>query len=61
MDMAKEQHQICVNLGKSAMETLAMIRQAFREESMNCMLCSERTRKGETGKVQSKEYAHHFL
>jgi hypothetical protein len=26
----------CANLGKSVMEILAMIRQAFGEESMNC-------------------------
>jgi hypothetical protein len=32
----KGTHQICAILGKGAMETLAVIRQAFREESVSC-------------------------
>jgi hypothetical protein len=35
MDSTKEQHQIFANLGKSATDSLAMIRQAFGEECMS--------------------------
>jgi hypothetical protein len=35
MDPTKKQ-RVCANLGKSLMETLAMIRQAVEEESMSC-------------------------
>jgi hypothetical protein len=34
MDPTMEQHKICANFGKNVMETLAMIRQASREERM---------------------------
>jgi hypothetical protein len=36
MDPTKEPHNILCNLGKSATDTLAMIRQALRVESMSC-------------------------
>jgi hypothetical protein len=38
MDLTKEQQvciRLCANLGRSAMETLAAIKQAFREEGMS--------------------------
>jgi hypothetical protein len=35
MDPTKEQHQILSNLRKRKTETLAMIRQAFKEEYMS--------------------------
>jgi hypothetical protein len=35
MDLTKEQHQVLCKSWKSATETLAMIRQAFGEESMS--------------------------
>jgi hypothetical protein len=60
-------HQICVNLGRSATVTLAMIRQVFGEETISCirvfeqMLGSGQTKKGEKGQVHSQEHAHHFI
>jgi hypothetical protein len=56
-----------INLEKSATETLEMIRQAFREESMsrtrcvNGMLKLTKAEKGGTGKKPSQEHAHHLL
>jgi hypothetical protein len=49
-------------LGKSATETLAMSRQAFREESTVLTRKPKltETKKGETGEEQSQEHAHHF-
>jgi hypothetical protein len=35
MDPTRDSITFGANLGKSAMETVAMIRQAFREESMS--------------------------
>jgi hypothetical protein len=49
---------LCVQCQKSVTETLAMIRQPFREESM---LSSGQIEKGDTGEDQSQEHAHHFL
>jgi hypothetical protein len=54
--------KFCASFGKSATETLTMIRQAFEEK------ITSRTRKvwtnldgrGETGEVHSEEHAHHF-
>jgi hypothetical protein len=45
------------------MEILAMIRQAFWEESMSCSGKSRiaKTEKAETGEEQSQENAHYFL
>jgi hypothetical protein len=50
------------------METLAMIRQMFLEESMSCTLVFElkspnspRTKKGQTGEKPSQDHAHRFL
>jgi hypothetical protein len=60
MDLTKEQPMcmnFCTNLGKIAPETLAMIRQAFGEESMEGSN-SPRLQKRETGEEQSQEHAH---
>jgi hypothetical protein len=44
--------KFCSNLRNSLTETLATIRQVFREETMN--------KKVETGEEQSQEHAHHY-
>jgi hypothetical protein len=57
IDPTESVHQICVNLGKSATETLAMIRQVFGEESISrirmfeWIIGSGQTERGETGEV----------
>jgi hypothetical protein len=67
MDRIKEQHQILCEARKSATETLAMIRQAFGEESMSRKRVFEwhsqfrADIKKETAEGQSQEHAHHFL
>jgi N-acetylglucosamine-6-phosphate deacetylase len=54
-------------MGKSVLETLAMIRQAFGEESVsfvrvfNGMSKLRETEKGKTGEGQRQEHAHYFL
>jgi hypothetical protein len=55
--------KLCANVGKSVRQTLAMIRQAFGEESMSRKGKSEftATKNGETGEEQLQEHAHHFL
>jgi hypothetical protein len=56
-----------INLGKSATETLAIIRQAFGEESMIRTMRVKGTskltkaEKGGTGEKQSQEHAHLLL
>jgi hypothetical protein len=59
--------KFCENLRKSVTEALAMIRQAFREESMNRTWAFEwkklkftETKKGDTSEQQSQGHAHHF-
>jgi hypothetical protein len=44
-------------------ESLAIIRQAFGEESMSHTQKSKltETKKGSTGEEQSQEHVHHFL
>jgi hypothetical protein len=56
--------KFCANLGKIEMETPAVIRQAFGEESLSRtwkVQNSPKPKKGEKGEVQSQEHAHHFL
>jgi hypothetical protein len=58
--------KFCANLGKSAMETLAMIRQAFGEESMSRIRVFEwhvrfRADRGETCEELSQEHDLKFL
>jgi hypothetical protein len=55
--------KFCANLGKSATETLAIIRQAFGEETFAAHGESKliETEKREADKEQSHEHAHHFL
>jgi hypothetical protein len=48
--------QFYSNLGKSATETMAKVRQAFGEESMS----GARKVQIQTGEEQSQEHAHHF-
>jgi plasmid maintenance system killer protein len=48
-------------LEKRVAKILAMIRQAFGEESMSCRKSKHtETEKGETGEEQSQEHVHHF-
>jgi hypothetical protein len=66
MDLTASVHQICANLRKSALKTLAMIRQAFKIENMSHtqmfdMLTSGQIKKSETGEEQSQEHANNFL
>jgi hypothetical protein len=59
MDPTKEQNQIC----KNATETMAKIRQAFREESMSTTwrVNLTSTENGKTAEEQSQEHARNFL
>jgi hypothetical protein len=62
MDPTKEQLQILCK-PQSAMETLAVIREAFGEESMNCLwkVQNNRLRKAIQAKRQIQEHARHFI
>jgi hypothetical protein len=60
MDPTKEQHQILCQR-ESATETLAMIRNAFKEESMSHTRVFEWHARFRAGEEQSEEHAHHFL
>jgi hypothetical protein len=64
MDPTKEQDQVLCKSRKKVTETLAMIIQAFGEESMSRTWKAQNYRnrkKGETGEKQSQEHAHDFL
>jgi hypothetical protein len=63
MDLIKDHHNFFY-LGRSATETLAMIRQALREESMSHTLnvqTHQDRKKGEEGEKQRQEHGYHFL
>jgi hypothetical protein len=49
--------RFCAIIGKSAKETLAMIRQAVGEDSMSKSKLTQ-TEKGERGEEQIQEHAH---
>jgi hypothetical protein len=55
--------KFCAYLGKSAAETLAVAKQAFKEESMSRTrkVPISETEKGETGEEQSHGHSHNFL
>jgi DNA-directed RNA polymerase specialized sigma subunit len=63
MDPTEEQLEICADLGRSATESLAIIRQVFGEESISY------TQKVQThgdlkiliGQEQIQEHTHNFL
>jgi hypothetical protein len=62
MDPTSSVHQFCANLGKSAMETLAMIRQEFRKESMSHTRMLKRLGLGQTEKGKTgEEHVLNFL
>jgi hypothetical protein len=67
MDMTVSAHQILYKSQKMWMESLEMIRQAFREECMShtwvfeCKIPNSPRHKGETGEVQSHVHAYDFL
>jgi hypothetical protein len=63
MEPIKKQLQSLCKSRKSATETMAMIRQAFGEESRAVHGKSKLTEneKGETGEEQSQEHAYYFL
>jgi hypothetical protein len=62
MDPAASAHQILC-LKRSVVGTLAVVRQAFGEESISYRrkLRVTETEKGETDQEQSESCAHHFL
>jgi hypothetical protein len=63
----KGTHKTLCKFRKSGTKTLAIIRQAFRKDSISLhgclvgMLDSGQTVKGEIGEGQSQKHAHHFL
>jgi hypothetical protein len=63
MDPTKEQHQILYKSLKIAIETLAMIGQAFGEEiiSRARKVQTHKDRKCENGEERSQEHGHHPL
>jgi hypothetical protein len=63
MDSTASVHQISSKSRKTRVDDYGNDRQAFREESMSRTLKIKltETAKGETGKEQSQEHAHHFL
>jgi hypothetical protein len=64
MDPTRNSIKFCENLGKSAMETMAMIRQAFRGKKALAVGIKSKlteTEKAERDKEQSQEHTHYFL
>ena len=61
MDQAKEQRvciKFCASLGKSAMETLRMIQQGFRDQSSSCTQVFQWHAQFKTGRTSVDDDEH---